>query len=122
MLQAKRILQNSHCCSFETARRDPSLRNAQLSYRQHFEKTHQSGIPFQMFGGTNMECKTNVEYNKIMSDIKSFLSNYCIHEWTTDDIDITPEISQKITYCELCETCTVVSKTPFLRILRPYKK
>ena len=86
MLQSKRILQNSHCCAFE--------------------KTPQSGVPFQMFGGTNTECKTNVEYNKIMSDIKSFLSNYCIHEWTTDDIDITPEISQKITYCELCETCT----------------
>ena len=64
MLQAKRILQNSHGCA-------------------------------------------NVEYNKIMSDIKSFLSNYCIHEWTTDDIDITPEISQKITYCELCETCSI---------------
>ncbi len=54
---------------------------------------------------SNIVCKNNADYNRIMSDIKTFLSKYCIHEWKTDDIDITPERSQKITYCELCETC-----------------
>ncbi len=35
--------------------------------------------------------------------IKEKLNNICAHEWTTDYIDISPELSQKICYCVKCE-------------------
>ena len=35
--------------------------------------------------------------------IKDKLIPICIHEWTTDYIDICPESSQKICYCIKCE-------------------
>ena len=42
-----------------------------------------------------------------MTDYKNIvehkLNNICQHEWFDDNIDITPERSQCITYCRLCE-------------------
>lgn len=35
--------------------------------------------------------------------INNKLNNICEHEWITDDIDIDPERSTKITYCKCCE-------------------
>ena len=35
---------------------------------------------------------------------KNIVTNIiCCHEWTTDYIDISPELSQKICYCVKCE-------------------
>jgi glucose-6-phosphate-specific signal transduction histidine kinase len=31
------------------------------------------------------------------------LNNICKHEWVDDHIDISPDSSQSITYCRLCE-------------------
>jgi hypothetical protein len=28
----------------------------------------------------------------------------CVHSWTSDYIDLEPDISKKIVYCEICET------------------
>ena len=43
----------------------------------------------------------------VMTDYKNIvehkLNNICQHEWIDDNIDITPERSQCITYCRLCE-------------------
>jgi hypothetical protein len=43
----------------------------------------------------------------VMTDYKNIvehkLNNICQHEWFDDNIDITPERSQCITYCRLCE-------------------
>ena len=73
-----------------------------MNTRQMINKMFQAKCILE---NSNIVCKNNVDYNKIMSDIKTFLSNYCIHELKIDNIDITPERSQQITYCELCETC-----------------
>lgn len=35
--------------------------------------------------------------------IEEQLNNICVHEWTDDYIDITPELSQNICYCIKCE-------------------
>ena len=56
---------------------------------------------------SNPTCKNNIDYKKINNDIKLFLFTYCTHEWKTDDIDISPEKSQKITYCEICESTII---------------
>lgn len=39
-------------------------------------------------------------YKNIVEDK---LNNICVHEWTDDYIDITPELSQNICYCIKCE-------------------
>jgi hypothetical protein len=31
------------------------------------------------------------------------INRFCIHEWVNDLIDITPDRSQYITYCKICE-------------------
>ena len=36
--------------------------------------------------------------------IKTFLMRYCVHEVMSDDIDITPDKSVKIHYCNKCGT------------------
>jgi hypothetical protein len=42
-----------------------------------------------------------LEQYKIIIDDK--INNICRHEWVTDLIDITPDRSQYICYCRLCE-------------------
>ncbi len=43
----------------------------------------------------------------LMQDFKGYvdfkLDTTCHHEWIDDEIDITPDRSQRITYCKLCE-------------------
>jgi len=47
------------------------------------------------------------DLTRAMTDYKNIvehkLNNICQHEWIDDNIDITPERSQNITYCRLCE-------------------
>ncbi len=43
------------------------------------------------------------EASTIKNIIKEKLNNICVHKWTTDYIDISPELSQKICYCVKCE-------------------
>ncbi len=53
------------------------------------------------------ECNTTREYtdlNEIYKHIVTYLEKYCDHTWTEDWIDLNPERSQKVVYCELCET------------------
>lgn len=43
------------------------------------------------------------EYNAIISSINHYLKRNCKHEDIIEDyIDITPELSQKIKYCNQC--------------------
>ena len=35
--------------------------------------------------------------------VENKINNICEHEWIDDDIDINPELSQRITYCKHCE-------------------
>lgn len=40
----------------------------------------------------------------ISNDIKDYLYENCTHDWTIDDIDISPDISKQIKYCNYCES------------------
>lgn len=46
----------------------------------------------------------NAEYNEICKLLDIFLLNHCVHEIITDLIDIDPEKSMHIKYCEKCDT------------------
>lgn len=43
----------------------------------------------------------------LLQDFKAYadfkLDTICDHEWIHDEIDVTPDRSQKIIYCKLCE-------------------
>jgi hypothetical protein len=52
------------------------------------------------------------KYKKELAEIKDFINNInfsiyqlCQHEFVEDEIDLTPDSSQKIEYCQICE-CT----------------
>lgn len=47
------------------------------------------------------ESKTQ-EYNEIYNSIKNFLLKYCKHSVVEDYIDVTPDTSKKVYYCEKC--------------------
>jgi len=40
----------------------------------------------------------------ISNDIKDYLYDNCTHDWTVDIIDINPDISKQIKYCNYCES------------------
>jgi len=44
----------------------------------------------------------NSEYKQIIFLINQYLRKYCAHNIIEDDIDITPELSKRIYYCEYC--------------------
>ena len=39
----------------------------------------------------------------IIEDIEDNVKDNCVHKWVHDNIDITPDMSQPIIYCEYCE-------------------
>lgn len=43
------------------------------------------------------------EMSNNISYIKSIITKECKHNYVDDVIDITPELSQRITYCTICE-------------------
>jgi len=52
----------------------------------------------------------NIEYDKIINHfnlikkiIEDKIKNSCNHEWIYDSIDINPDYSQTICYCQICE-------------------
>jgi len=44
----------------------------------------------------------NSEYKEIVRGVSEYLENKCIHHIIIDSIDITPDSSQTIYYCEKC--------------------
>jgi hypothetical protein len=48
------------------------------------------------------------ELSFLLQDFKGYvdfkLDTLCEHEWIDDEIDITPDRSQKIIYCKICQT------------------
>ena len=48
--------------------------------------------------------KMDTEYKKIYDLIQEYINIYCSHEIIEDYIDIFPEKSQKIKYCQKCFT------------------
>ena len=42
------------------------------------------------------------EYKKIMKSVNDYLSKHCIHDIVTDYVDIDPDTSKTIHYCEKC--------------------
>lgn len=49
------------------------------------------------------EKEENVVINELSSNENIVTIVICTHEWTTDYIDISPELSKKICYCIKCE-------------------
>lgn len=45
------------------------------------------------------------KYMELFRELETLCICYCNHVWTEDYIDIDPDRSQKIVYCEICE-CT----------------
>ena len=52
------------------------------------------------------ECNSSehTDLNELYKHIVTYLAKHCDHEWTEDWIDIDCERSQKIVYCDWCET------------------
>jgi hypothetical protein len=48
--------------------------------------------------------KRSTEYNKIITKIKYYLYENCNHNVIKDLIDIDPDTTREITYCEFCST------------------
>jgi|LauGreDrversion4_2_1035121.scaffolds.fasta_scaffold07599_5 hypothetical protein len=51
----------------------------------------------------NSHIRENEKLLKIRNHISKKIQNHCDHIFCEDEIDITPERSQKITYCTKCE-------------------
>jgi hypothetical protein len=54
----------------------------------------------------NKSTKNNIlldDCNNNLIVIKEMIENICIHELVEDDIDISPDYSQRIIYCIKCE-------------------
>jgi Ser-tRNA(Ala) deacylase AlaX len=49
--------------------------------------------------------KDILDLHKIDQDIYCILKQNCNHKWIQDFIDITPDKSKYICYCEYCEIC-----------------
>lgn len=50
----------------------------------------------------NSDEKSN-EIIEFIYFLQSKLDNICDHEWVLDSIDITPDISENICYCDICK-------------------
>jgi hypothetical protein len=48
-------------------------------------------------------------YNDVMASINGYLAKYCKHNQIQDWIDITPDESAMIVYCDKCY-CTLIGK------------
>jgi hypothetical protein len=35
--------------------------------------------------------------------VENNINNICEHEWIDDDVDITPDVSKRFTYCNICQ-------------------
>ena len=44
-----------------------------------------------------------MEKQEILRKIKRVIDENCQHNWITDDIDIGPEHTERIIYCDICE-------------------
>jgi len=44
----------------------------------------------------------DAQYANILNSVNEYLENKCIHKVIIDSIDITPDSSQTIYYCEKC--------------------
>lgn len=44
----------------------------------------------------------NSDFIAIVQQINAYLRKYCTHNIIEDDIDLTPESSKRIYYCEYC--------------------
>ena len=45
----------------------------------------------------------NIEFHEIYDKITKYIQLYCNHDYILDLVDITPERSQTICYCNICE-------------------
>jgi len=64
--------------------------NAMVSSKQLLES-----VPIELQNGL---------YRNIITQINSYIENYCDHHYIYDLIDINPEYSRTIQYCEKCLT------------------
>ena len=44
------------------------------------------------------------DYTKLINEIKGYLYDHCSHHFIKDIIDITPDRSKEIFFCEMCYT------------------
>lgn len=52
---------------------------------------------------TPTEYKNNL-YQQIENSVNQYIREFCEHKIVQDSIDISPTRSQRIVYCEICET------------------
>lgn len=60
-------------------------------------------IALESLERVSLENQSN-EYKKIINDIKCYLNENCSHSFLKDVIDITPDKSKEVMYCEHCYT------------------
>lgn len=48
------------------------------------------------------QCKQNDQYKSICKEIDSYLFSWCNHNFVRDLIDIDPDRSKEIVYCNVC--------------------
>ena len=51
-----------------------------------------------------LDIEKNNDYINILDSITKYIEKYCHHDIIDDDIDITPEKSMRIHYCNKCMT------------------
>ena len=49
------------------------------------------------------EQERNCDYNNILEIVNNYINKNCLHKIVIDSIDIDPERSETIYYCEKCE-------------------
>lgn len=54
----------------------------------------------------------NTDFKEIYEKISECIDKYCIHHLVHDTIDITPDHSKQITYCDVCFKTFPHSHTP----------
>ena len=64
-------------------------------------------ITYEMLNNVEQNKHFFIERKKYIEQLRKFCSDkvieLCCHEMVDDDIDITPERSQRIRYCDICE-------------------
>jgi hypothetical protein len=58
---------------------------------------------FDMYRNNDMYKKVINNFETLKAEITNNIKNICEHEWIEDDIDISPDRSQRICYCVKCE-------------------
>ena len=78
------------------------MSNAYILYIFFMNETVQAMIYAKLsLQNIDEECRDS-KYNEILQFIEEYIDAHCVHEIVHDLIDIDPDRSKSITYCEVC--------------------